>query len=163
MAQHSRLRGSKGEYLVALQFVLFFGFIFAPAWNPLPGNDLLNTLEPLRWIALVLLLGIAFLLGVSGLAQIRKFLTPLPYPVEHNELVQHGAYAWVRHPLYSSQLFAALGWVLFTLSLSHLLILVVAFLFFDFKARREERWLSERHPHYADYAKRVRKFVPGLY
>jgi protein-S-isoprenylcysteine O-methyltransferase Ste14 len=69
----------------------------------------------------------------------------------------------VRHPLYSSQLFAALGWTLYTLSLSHLLILVVGFLFFDYKAGKEEGWLTERHPAYPDYARRVKKLVPWVY
>jgi protein-S-isoprenylcysteine O-methyltransferase Ste14 len=69
----------------------------------------------------------------------------------------------VRHPLYSSQLFAALGWTLFTLSLTQLAILVLGFLFFDYKASKEEGWLTERHPEYAAYAARGRKFVPWIY
>jgi protein-S-isoprenylcysteine O-methyltransferase Ste14 len=69
----------------------------------------------------------------------------------------------VRHPLYSSQLFAALGWVAFSLSLSHLALLAVGFVFFDFKASKEEAWLTERHPDYADYARGVRKLIPWIY
>lgn len=101
--------------------------------------------------------------GVLGALQIRRYLTPLPYPVDHSRLVTSGVYGLVRHPLYSSQLFAALGWSLFTLSLSHLAILVLGFLFFDYKASKEELWLTERHPEYADYARRVRKLIPWIY
>jgi protein-S-isoprenylcysteine O-methyltransferase Ste14 len=35
--------------------------------------------------------------------------------------------------------------------------------FFDLKARREERWLEEAYPGYGDYRRRVRKLVPFLY
>ena len=35
--------------------------------------------------------------------------------------------------------------------------------FFDRKARREERWLRSRFPKYAAYERRVRRFIPGIY
>lgn len=155
--------GKRGELLVVFQFVILFGFILAPTWSPLAGGELFAALAPLRWGVLMLLWGAALAFGVLGSLHLREYITPLPYPVEHNRLVQHGVYGLVRHPLYSSQLFAALGWVLFSLSLSHLAILVVGFLFFDFKASREEEWLQSRHPEYADYARRVRKFVPWVH
>lgn len=66
-------------------------------------------------------------------------------------------------PLYSSQLFAPFGWIIFTLSRSHLLPLVATFLFFSYKADKEELWLKERHPEYEEYAKRVKKFIPWGY
>jgi len=37
------------------------------------------------------------------------------------------------------------------------------FLLFDAKARREERWLVEKFPSYADYQRRVRTLVPFVY
>lgn len=163
MARPSFLQGKRGEYLVVLQFVLFFGFILTPEWNPLATPALLDTLAPLRWAALILFALVALIFGGLGSLHIRDYLTPLPYPVDHNQLVKHGVYAWVRHPLYSSQLFAALGWTLFSLSLPHLLILVIGFFFFDYKAGKEEGWLTERHPEYLDYAKIVKKFIPFVY
>jgi protein-S-isoprenylcysteine O-methyltransferase Ste14 len=115
-------------------------------------------------------LGALWVLGLAALAmaglgaiQIRGYLTPLPYPVDHSQLVTGGVYGLVRHPLYSSQLIAALGWTCYTLSLAHLAILALGFLFFDYKSGKEERWLTERHPEYADYARRVRKLVPWIY
>ena len=155
--------GRRGELLVVLQFIILFGFIFAPAWSPLANSELFAALAPLRWGVLIPLWGAAVAFGVLGALHLREYITPLPYPVAHNRLVRGGVYAVVRHPLYSSQLFAALGWVLFSLSLPHLAILVVGFLFFDFKASREEEWLQSRHPEYAEYARKVRKFIPWLY
>ena len=155
--------GKRGEYLVAIQFALMFAFILAPAWNPWLTLEVAAALAPVRWALGLAGGGAALLLGGLGLLNIRDYLTPLPYPVDHNRLVRHGAYSVVRHPLYSSQLFAAFGWVAFSLSLSHLALLVVGFAFFDYKAGKEEAWLRARHPAYAEYARGVRKLIPWVY
>lgn len=44
-------------------------------------------------------------------------------------------------------------------------LLVAAMLipFFHAKARREERWLREKFPEYAEYERRVRRFIPWIY
>jgi protein-S-isoprenylcysteine O-methyltransferase Ste14 len=155
--------GRRGELLVAIQFALLFAFILLPVWRPGVSADLLDATWPFR-VAIGIAMGvIALILGGLGSHHIRDYLTPLPYPVDHSQLVQHGVYAVVRHPLYASQLFAAFGYVIYQLSLSHLLLLAVGFLFFNYKAGKEEGWLTERHPEYADYARRVRKFIPWIY
>ena len=116
-----------------------------------------------RLAVLAVCLVLALVIGGLGVLKLGANLTPLPYPLDHNRLVTQGIYALIRHPLYSCQLFAALGWVVYSLSLSHLLLLVVAFLFFDYKATQEEAWLTERHPEYADYARGTRKLIPWVY
>lgn len=155
--------GKRGEYLVLLQFVLMLAFILAPVWNPWADLRTLTTLAPWRWALALGGAGAALGLGGLGLLGIRTYLTPLPYPVAHNQLVRSGIYGVVRHPLYSSQLFAALGWTAFTLSLTHLALLAVGFAFFDYKASKEENWLTERHPDYPTYAQGVRKLIPWVY
>lgn len=155
--------GKRGEYLVLMQFVLMLAFILAPVWNPWADLRTLTTLTPWRWVLALGGAGAALGLGGLGLLGIRTYLTPLPYPVAHNQLVRSGVYGVVRHPLYSSQLFAALGWTAFTLSLTHLALLAVGFAFFDYKASKEENWLTERHPDYPTYAQGVRKLIPWVY
>jgi len=155
--------GARGEHLVAIQFVLMIGFALLPVWHPGIGPGLMAATDPWRTIAALLLALASLAFGALGSHHIRDYLTPLPYPVDHSQLVQHGVYGVVRHPLYASLLLAGSAWTLYNLSLSHLLALVVAFVFFDYKARKEERWLTERHPEYADYARRVHKFVPWVY
>jgi protein-S-isoprenylcysteine O-methyltransferase Ste14 len=155
--------GPRGEWLVGIQILLAFAFVLAPPWNPWLTEGLLAVTETPRVAALVIGVLASLGLGLFGALRIRRYLTPLPYPVEHSQLVTTGVYALVRHPLYSSQLFAALGWTLFTLSLGHLALLVLGFLFFDYKASTEEAWLTERHPLYASYAARVSKLIPWIY
>lgn len=155
--------GQRGEWLVVIQFVLFFAFALAPRWNPWLTPDLLTATAVPRWALLVVCALLALACGGLGSRALRPYLTPLPYPVDHSQLVTSGVYGVVRHPLYSSLLCAALGFVCFSLSLSHLALLVLGFLFFDYKAGLEERWLTARHPQYPAYAARVRKFVPWVY
>lgn len=155
--------GARGEFLVVIQFALIIVFVLLPVWHPFIGAAILDATGPWR-LGLAAVLGlVAIAFGALGSVHIREYLTPLPYPVDHNQLVRHGVYAVVRHPLYASQIFAAAAWTSYTLSLSHLLLLVVAFIFFDHKAGKEEAWLTERHPEYTDYAQRVRKFIPLIY
>lgn len=158
---HSWL-GPRGELLVVMQLVLVTVFIFAPQQNAWV-SDLLAPTAPFRTAALWLLEAVAGLMAVAGFVQIRRFLTPLPYPVAHSELVTTGIYGVIRHPLYACQLIAGLGWALYTFSALHLALLVLAFAFFDYKASMEERWLTERHACYSAYARRTCKLIPWLY
>ena len=50
--------------------------------------------------------------GIAGVRALRRNLTPYPKPLEDSKLVQHGVYGLVRHPLYSSLMFASVGWAL---------------------------------------------------
>ncbi|NTW70373.1 MAG: isoprenylcysteine carboxylmethyltransferase family protein [Chlorobiaceae bacterium] len=153
----------RGSYLVVLQFALMLGFATLPVYPEPSGTELFERLATLRWLALALFSGSALILGTLGSYSIRKYLTPLPYPVENNQLVTTGIYSVLRHPLYSALLFAALGWSVFSMSISHLLLTVTGFLFFNFKASKEEKWLTERHPEYTAYARQVKKFIPWIY
>ncbi len=159
----SFLRGKKGKYLVLLQFLIVAAFILLPVWNPSSLDNIAESTRQLRLFVSALCGIIALLFGSFGSYKLRKYLTPLPYPVDHSKLVQTGVYRLVRHPLYSSQLFAGFGWAFYSLSLSHLLLLIGAFFFFSLKANIEETWLRERHPEYREYARRVRKFIPFIY
>lgn len=157
------LKGERGEYLVLLQGLLLVGLIILPVYRP-PGlsNDSSIWLY-CRW-GIALLFGLMALgLVIKGLLDLGNSLTPLPYPKEDGQLVQVGIYGLVRHPLYSGLIFAALSWVIFQASLSHLLATLVLFAFFNAKASREETWLSKKYPEYLDYQERVKRFIPGIY
>jgi protein-S-isoprenylcysteine O-methyltransferase Ste14 len=100
--------------------------------------------------------------GIAGVAVLGRNRTPYPQPRNGSELVQHGIYARVRHPLYTSVMLASLGWALIWQSGPAFLVALALIPFFHAKARREERWLREKFPGYADYEKRVPRFLPRL-
>jgi protein-S-isoprenylcysteine O-methyltransferase Ste14 len=155
--------GKKGEYLVLIQFLLVTVFVALPVYPSISGTELFKAIAIIRWTFLILFTGCALIFVTCGSYTIRYYLTPLPYPVRHNQLVTTGIYGVVRHPLYSGLFFAASGWTLFSMSLSHFLLTVCGAIFFSYKSSLEEQWLKERHPEYAAYALRVKKFIPMFY
>jgi protein-S-isoprenylcysteine O-methyltransferase Ste14 len=99
-------------------------------------------------------------LGIAGVVVLGRNRTPFPQPRDGSELVQRGIYAQVRHPLYASVMLASLGWALIWQSWPGFIAALVLIPFFHAKARREESWLREQFPGYADYEHRVPRFIP---
>lgn len=57
----------------------------------------------------------------------------------------------VWHPIYSAIIFGAAGLALVTENWLRLGMSVVLFVFFDLKARKEERWLAQKYAEYRAY------------
>jgi protein-S-isoprenylcysteine O-methyltransferase Ste14 len=148
--------GRKGEGWVILQFIIFgilvltarFNYVDLPIWVRYSGGVFLT---------------IGGYLGTSGVIHLGKNLSPFPRPVESGSLITHGIYASVRHPIYSGLILGTLGWTLIISNIIGLIVVVILFVFFDAKSRREEMWLVERYPEYAEYRNRVHKLIPWIY
>ncbi|MFB2936389.1 isoprenylcysteine carboxylmethyltransferase family protein [Aerosakkonemataceae cyanobacterium BLCC-F154] len=155
--------GNKGEYWFLAQALLITIFpflpIYRPTWLEINSSNLLNV----SWGVAAVLTLIALVFLAKGLIDLGKHLTPLPYPKEDGELVQTGIYSLVRHPLYSGLIFLTLSWAIFQISLTHLFGVLVILIFLNAKANKEEAWLSEKFPEYAEYQQRVRKLIPWVY
>lgn len=100
--------------------------------------------------------------GIAGVLVLGRNRTPYPRPRADSELVQRGIYARVRHPLYTSVMLASFGWALLWQSGPAFVAALGLVPFFHAKARREEQWLSHKFPGYADYARRVPRFIPRI-
>jgi protein-S-isoprenylcysteine O-methyltransferase Ste14 len=57
----------------------------------------------------------------------------------------------------------ALGWLLVYPSALVLMYVLALFVFFEMKMRKEEIWLLEKFPAYAQYRHRVKKLIPWVY
>ncbi|MGB8646713.1 MAG: isoprenylcysteine carboxylmethyltransferase family protein [Anaerolineae bacterium] len=148
--------GKRGELWFAFQIILFGLILIAPTVSSFPFPLWLRGLG-----LLILLMG--GLIGTLGLVRLGRNLSPFPKPIDGGQLVQTGIYGWVRHPIYSGLIFSAFGWSLLTNTLLGLALVVVLFIFFDLKSRREERWLAETYPDYTEYKQHVKKLIPGVY
>lgn len=100
--------------------------------------------------------------GIAGVIVLGRNRTPFPQPRAGSQLIQHGIYARVRHPLYTSVMLASLGWALLWQSVASFAAALALVPFFHAKACREERWLNQTFSGYADYARRVPRFLPRL-
>ncbi|MDA1274424.1 MAG: isoprenylcysteine carboxylmethyltransferase family protein [Verrucomicrobia bacterium] len=101
--------------------------------------------------------------GIAGVRALGRNRTAYPKPMQSATLVQHGVYGRVRHPLYSSLMFASVGWALAWSSGAAVVAALSLAVLLDAKARVEERWLREKFPEYAAYSQRVRRFVPRIF
>lgn len=148
--------GKRGEGWFLLQIVLFAVILLAPQATCFACPPWL------KWVGLVILAA-GGVWGSWGMIALGSNLTPFPKPITGGALVTHGPYRFVRHPIYAGLIFGTLGWGVFRSNLLGLGLAVGLFVFFDLKSRREEQWLRESYPGYAEYQKQVRKLIPGVY
>ena len=82
-------------------------------------------------------------------------------PEEKTQLIFSGPFRIVRHPIYTLSILLVLGTLATTPTLLMLVIAMVHIACLQFEARREETYLLGKHGHvYADYMKRVGRFLP---
>lgn len=115
------------------------------------------------FVAGAALFALGAVVGVWGVRSLGGSRTPNPTPKAGAELVQHGIYRLLRHPLYSSVTLASLGWALLWQSAAALAVSLVLCVFLDAKARLEERLLLAKFPEYEAYRGRTWRFVPWVY
>ncbi len=146
-----------GWMLVSLQFLLLIALLVVP-WRRSLGD-----LWPPDVTAVI---GVLFLIGglvISSLAFVRlgSALTPTPVPVSGMALRTNGIYAWVRHPIYSGILLAALGFTIAVGSVWQVFVWVLLVVFFIGKSMWEDLLLSEVHGvTWYEYADRTGGLIP---
>lgn len=140
-----------GRLLVVAQFALIAWLIWpltAQAWS----------------LQALALLGCAVALGLWTLVHNRPGNFNIrPEPKASGQLVTGGPYRYVRNPMYTAVLLFAAAEVLAYADLWKILCWLALALVLLAKAILEERGLREQHAGYAGYAKRVRRFIPGLF
>lgn len=143
--------------LVAAQFALLAGIaacgVLGRAAQPLPETR----------AACLACLAYAAWSGLPAARALGRNLTPMPDPRPGAGLVTTGRFARIRHPLYASTATLSLAWGLWWSSPAAVALCPVLGAVLHAKARLEERRLAERFPAYADYARRVPRYLPALF
>jgi protein-S-isoprenylcysteine O-methyltransferase Ste14 len=112
-----------------------------------------------RWAgALPILLGAW--VGIAALRMHGRKLTPLPEPNPALGLLRSGVYAVIRHPMYAGLLLCAFGLAILLQKPLGVAMAVALTVFFNLKAREEERRLLRCYPEYADYQRTTGRFLP---
>jgi protein-S-isoprenylcysteine O-methyltransferase Ste14 len=152
--------GPNGEGWFLLQVVFMLAIIVA---GVVAGGQWAGALRFAGAVAGgVLIIGGAILLW-SGIRDLDRSMSPMPRPRDTAVLIQDGVYRQLRHPIYASLILIAIGWSLLMASFLALGLAIALALLLDLKARREEIWLRDRYPGYAEYSLHTKRFVPGLY
>jgi protein-S-isoprenylcysteine O-methyltransferase Ste14 len=138
---------------VVVQIALFVLYGLALAWGASASWDVW------RWLGAPLVAMGAWV-GLAALRMHGRKLTPLPEPNPALGLQRTGVYAVIRHPMYTGLLLSAFG--LAILAQKPLAIAAAGALtvFFNLKAREEERRLRRCYPDYADYQRATGRFLP---
>ena len=152
--------GPHGEGWVLVQGILFVlivaaGFSVNGAWAR-EARTVTTIVAGLSMVG-------GLLLALRGAIDLRGAFTPLPRPREGAHLVETGAFALVRHPVYGGIVLLALGWGLFTASPISIGLALILLAFFRLKSAREEAWLAEAYPGYDAYRARTKRMIPFLY
>ncbi len=140
-----------GRALVAAQFALI-GWLIWP-------------LTPQAWsLAALALLAGAVALGLWTLFHNRPGNFNIrPEPKTSGRLVTGGPYRYLRNPMYSAVLLFAAAEVVAYRDMWKIACWFALALVLLAKAMLEERGLRALFPGYAAYAKRVRRFIPGVF
>lgn len=116
-----------------------------PAWVSLAGGAIMTA---------------SLLPAILGLRDLGTNLSPWPQPHATNELVTHGIYRRLRHPLYLSLILLAIGWAVWRQSWPSLLATAILLLILRRKAAHEELLLGRRHTCYSAHARSTGRFWP---
>ena len=130
-------------------------YIFAPglfAWTDIQLPDWS------RWIGALITIGSVLLLWWVQWALDVQFDTNLHTQAEH-QLIKHGPYKRVRHPMYTFEIVFCLGYWLANLTWSNAIVWMLLVSVQVARAMREERAIEG----YDEYVARVQwRFIPGV-
>lgn len=154
--------GPRGEGWVVLQVaclaLVAAGALVFPGFAP--GGDR----GDMRLLGDVLIVaGLALVVWAVATLQQANAFTALPHPRADGTLVETGPYRFLRHPIYSGLILAAIGGSISRESVAAALAALALAIVLDLKRRREELWLAERYPGFAAYRARTHALVPYLY
>ena len=149
--------GPRGEGWVLIQGVLLV-VVAVAGWSL--GPDWSGPLQLAGAIVGIVLITGGIVLAFRGVIDLGGALTPLPRPRDGAELVETGAYAYVRHPMYTGLILAGFGWAILQASIVAVALALVLAGFLLVKSAREEAWLERRFPAYVAYRARTRRLVP---
>ena len=116
-------------------------------------------------IAGLIVMGLGIAIRCVAIAQLGRFHTPNVAVLVDHEVMDRGLYRHIRHPSYLGALIAFLGFGLALGNwLSLLVIMTLAPMVYLFRINEEEAalraGLGER---YADYCRRSKRLIPGVY
>jgi len=116
----------------------------------------------IRWVGLILFIGGVFLSVYSRVVLGGVYSTARNFS-KPKQLVQHGPYRYIRHPIYSGTILMGLGFELAISSYLFFVVLIFGTAVVYFCAEKEEKMLENCFWEYRDYQKRTKRFIPFVF
>lgn len=157
--------GKKKEHIIAtlsmsIYFICLF-YIVTQFYIPLPTFSL--SLYVALEIISIFLTCFGTMLNIWGRISLGKNWSDPIAVYQDQTLATHGAYAWVRHPLYAGLVLYGYGLALAYQSFFGIFIHWFIFAYaMKQRALAEEKMLLEKFPEYAEYTKNVGLFFPKI-
>ena len=104
------------------------------------------------------------LITISGLLGLKwHSFGVFPEPKIEGRLVTTGIYAYIRHPMYAGILVVCITLVWQYPTISRLLVWLFLACIFVIKIIKEENFLVEKFPEYADYKTKTNRLIPFIW
>ncbi|MFG1912546.1 methyltransferase family protein [Kribbella sp. NPDC048928] len=100
--------------------------------------------------------------SVWSIWSLRSLGKNLSVIAQARDVVEHGPYRWVRHPLYSGEIVSSLGVLVAAGSPAAVGVWILLVALQVYRALREEHVLLGTLPAYADYRTRTAALLPGV-
>jgi protein-S-isoprenylcysteine O-methyltransferase Ste14 len=122
-------------------------------------NARFNLIEPFSALLIIL----SLIVGLMAVVNMRlDNLNIVPTLKDKHQLVTHGIYRFIRHPMYTSVLLLCLALTLTNPHNPALFIMLVLLVDLVLKSNLEEKLLTERFSTYQDYKNKTGRFLPFL-
>lgn len=146
---------SKDIFFVAVQFFLFGLFFFNLNSLNFGVSDVLQLIGSLVFV-------IGMLIVFLSVLRLNRNLSAFPTPKKDGNLIETGLYKYIRHPIYTGIVAAALGFSVYSGSGFRLIVTLLLLILFYFKSKYEEQKLIDVFSGYKAYMKRTGRFLPKL-
>jgi len=105
-----------------------------------------------------------FLIRVAAQATLKRNYSGTLRIREGHQLITHGIYSHVRHPVYTGVFLSAIAIPIYTTSLPGFLIALIGIPLFNYRIGNEEKMLIQEYgDEYLEYMKTTPKFIPRIY
>jgi len=141
--------------LVTLQFGTLIAIFTHPSTGSITYPQVVDVLGPIFLVS-------GILIGMLGVAGLRRSLSIFPTPSTSATLITNGAYKYARHPMYTALILIAVSFTLCRLSLLGIVLFFGLLIILFIKSRYEERMLARRFNEYEAYRKTTGRFFPKL-